>query len=65
MTESMPVLPALLPGPFCGGRDLVLEGGLWVTCRSCNAMGPSTVDETHAPDEEGIRQAWNARSPRT
>lgn len=56
------------PCPFCGSRDLELQGRndsgkqshWWVACLDCSAMGPNGVGF----DEPGTNQAvhkWNCR----
>ncbi|MCP4493268.1 MAG: restriction alleviation protein, Lar family [Gammaproteobacteria bacterium] len=47
----------LLPCPFCGGNDLVLQEGHsfeWIVCKGCAAEGPAEVDENNL--------LWNTRT---
>ena len=51
----------LKPCPFCGAIDdaLIVQRGQFVTCATCNAVGPST-DES--PEDIDAIQQWNHRA---
>lgn len=52
----------MLPCPFCGSEDIVLDGMSsfrWMRCVRCGAIGPDAITDTAAE----ARAKWNAREP--
>lgn len=52
----------MLPCPFCGGLDLIVElcvAPFCVKCESCEANGPACY--TSEDNEMKIKKSWNKR----
>lgn len=56
-------LPAWKPCPFCGSRNLDLEGrrSINVVCSSCKAEGPSVKEEEPRAAVRLAVALWNKR----